>query len=187
MAKSLLVDIDPSISVREGRGLDEIGGTHGGCDVQKVVRESEGGALGVTSEDVEDSLLRVGTDLSEVGEVVDVQVAGLANLEQLVGVLVDRKDLAESCEVVDLCLVANAGLAPLLLSEVHNLLRGSSALDGGRGHGEESVTALEGLDKFVCLLDRFCRVVGCNTVLSQGLGQVLDLAPVDLDLLAINK
>lgn len=187
VAKSLLVNIDPSISVREGRGLDEIGGTHGRCDMQKVVRESEGRALGVTSEDVEDGLLRVGTDLGEVGEIVDVQVAGLADLEQLVGVLVDCKDLAESCEVVDLCLVANTGLAPLLLSEVHDLLRGSCALDGGRGHGEESVAALEGLDKLVCHLDRLCRVVGRNAVLSQCLGQVLDLAPVDLDLLAIDK
>ena len=155
--------------------------------MQKVVRKSEGRALGVTSEDAEDGLLRVGADLGEVGEIVDVQVAGLADLEQLVGVLVDCKDLAESCEVVDLCLIANAGLAPLLLSEVHDLLRGSCALDGGRGHGEESVAALEGLDKLVRLLDRLCRVVGRDAVLSQCLGQVLDLAPVDLDLLAIDK
>lgn len=119
--------------------------------MQKVVRQGQSRAFGLACKDIEHGFFGIGLDLSQVSEVVDVEVAGLADLEQLVGVLVDGKNLAQSGEILDVSLGAHVCLAPLLLSQVHDLLRSTGTLDGGRGHSEEGVAALEGLDKFVGL------------------------------------
>lgn len=182
MAESLLVDIDPSVSVRDGGGLDKVGCAHGWGDVQEIVGQSQGRTLGLTCENTENGLLGVGSNLCQVGEIVDVEIAFLADLEQLVRVLVDRKDLAQSREIVDLGLGSESSLAPLFLSQVHDLLGCACALDGGRGHSEESVATLEGFDELIRLLHRLSRVVGSDAVLSQSFGQVLNLAPIGLDL-----
>lgn len=152
VAKGLLVDIDPSVRVGQSRGLDEIGCAHRRSHVQKVVRQGQRRALGLACKDIEHSFFGLGLDLCQVSEIVDVEVASLADLEQLVGVLVDCEDLAQSGEILDVGLGAHVRLAPMLLGQVHDLLRGTGTLDGGRGHSEEGVAALEGLDKLVSLL-----------------------------------
>ena len=125
--------------------------------MQEIVGQSQSRSFRLACENVEHGFFGFGLDLGQVRH-------------------------ADTRAIVDVGLGSDPGLAPLFLGQVHDLLRGTSAFDGGREHGKDSITSLEGLDKLVRLLNRLSGIVGGDAVLAQGLWQVFDLSPVSLDL-----
>lgn len=97
--------------------------------MQKIVWQSQGRSFRLASKDVKDRFLGVGFDLGKVRKVVDVEVTFFADSKQLVCILVDRKDLANTGAVVNVGLGPDSSLAPLFLSQVHDLLGRTSTLD----------------------------------------------------------